>query len=147
MLHGKLVDPLIEDLRTLGNINTFFADAAPASQRYRQARGKPPYRQVPYIAVAPRHTTVIADLATTVFREHYSGLKRLRSPDLSVLSWLLGANSPTHNELFSYLFFAPEFIEKLLTVGANDAQAWLEAPPDPHRPWQIDPLTAFTEHS
>jgi NTE family protein len=134
MLHGKLVDPLIEDLRTLGNINTFFSDGAPDSQRYRQARGKPPYRQVPYIAVAPRHTAVIADLATTVFHKHYSRLKRLRSPDLALLSWLLGANSPTHNELFSYIFFAPEFIEELINTGARDARTWLDQPPGPSAP-------------
>lgn len=54
-LHGTLVDPLSEDMRLLGNINAFFATAkdAPAATRYRQARGKEPYRCVPYIFIAP----------------------------------------------------------------------------------------------
>ena len=65
VLQGMLVDPVVEDMRILGNINMFFAerngargserreadgrralDAADA-QRYRTARGKPPYRLHP----------------------------------------------------------------------------------------------------
>jgi predicted acylesterase/phospholipase RssA len=54
-LHGTLVDPLNEDMRMLGNVNEFFTEGkhATAATRYRQARGKPPYRRVPYIFIAP----------------------------------------------------------------------------------------------
>ena len=71
VLQGMLVDPVVEDMRILGNINMFFADEngsakerrdgdGPARngrprgrQRYREARGKPPYRLIPYIFIAP----------------------------------------------------------------------------------------------
>ena len=55
-----LVDPVVEDMRILGNINMFFAEKNGSTQgaagrdgparnrrataRYREARGKPPYR-------------------------------------------------------------------------------------------------------
>ena len=71
VLQGMLVDPVVEDMRILGNINMFFTeqngrrqdrrgapgrrlgDGAEAAKRYRKARGKPPYRCVPYIFIAP----------------------------------------------------------------------------------------------
>jgi NTE family protein len=143
VFHGKLIDPLVEDLRTLGNINTFFADGSWDTQRYRRARGKRPCRQIPYLFIGPRRAGVIGQLATEVFEAHYGGVRQLRSPDLAVLAELLGAQSHTHNELFSYLFFAREFIEALIEMGVADAHAWLHAPPGPDQPWQVDPLDAF----
>src|SRR6202007_1199880 len=69
-LHGTLVDPLGEDMRMLGNVNEFFArdGDAEASVRYREARGKQPYRRVPYIFVAPNRRGIIGDIATEVYR-------------------------------------------------------------------------------
>jgi hypothetical protein len=64
---------------------------------------------------------------------------------LGILAELLGARSRTHNELFSYLFFAREFIDALIELGAADARAWLAAPPGPDQPWQLAPLDAFVE--
>ena len=73
----------------------------------------------------------------------YGGWKGLRSPDFPLLNRLLGGESPTHGELLSYLFFDPEFIEELIRMGQNDARRWLNAPPGPDRPWQVEPLDAF----
>lgn len=143
MLHGNLIDPLIEDVRMLGNVNTYFSDGAPGPGDYRGARGKPPYREVPYLFVGPRRAGAIGELAGEVFRSHYTGFRAWRSPDLALLHGVLGAGSPAHSELFSYLFFAPEFIDALITMGAEDARAWLDSPPGPHRPWQTEPLDAF----
>src|SRR6185436_160800 len=69
VLQGMLVDPVVEDMRILGNINMFFAErtdgvherrdtagrrtSAQPTERYRAARGKPPYRCIPYIFIAP----------------------------------------------------------------------------------------------
>jgi NTE family protein len=145
MLQGALVDPLVEDLRMLGDVNTFFAEDAPAAQRYREARGKPPYRRVPYLFVNPPQRGAIGELATEVFRARYGGLKSLRSPDFPLLNRLLGGESPTHGELLSYLFFEPEFIDALIELGRSDADHWLRLPPGPEEPWQIEPLQAFVE--
>lgn len=143
VLHGRLVDPLVEDLRTLGNVNTFFADHAPRAQRYREARGKTPYREIPYIFVGPRRPGRLGELAAQVFRARYRGPGALRSPSLALLGRLLGAGSTTHNELFSYLFFDRAFVDELITAGAQDARDWLQAPPGPAQPWQVEPLDAF----
>ena len=124
VLQGMLVDPVVEDMRILGNINMFFAErerracserreadgrgarsTASARKRYREARGKPPYRCVPYIFIAPERRGAIGRLAHEVFRDRYGGLKGLRSPDFPLLNRLLGGESPTHGELLSYLFF------------------------------------------
>jgi NTE family protein len=148
-LHGALVDPLSEDMRALGNVNAFFAEAetAPAATAYREARGKPPYRKVPYIFVAPSRRGVIGEIATEVFRARYSGLKGLRSPDFPLLNRLLGGDSPAHGELLSYLLFDREFIEALIDLGREDATRWLDAPPGREQPWQTEPLDAFVDSS
>jgi NTE family protein len=172
VLQGMLVDPVVEDMRILGNINMFFAGrnghvpppgdtekkkraprsasvdgGSEAARRYREARGKPPYRLVPYIFVAPQRRGAIGELASEVFRDRYGGLKGLRSPDFQLLNRLLGGDSPTHGELLSYLFFDPEFVEELIRMGQADARRWLNAPPGPDDPWQIEPLEAFTRAS
>jgi NTE family protein len=162
VLHGMLVDPVVEDMRILGNINMFFAngqspggerrakegrrreDGSEAARRYREARGKPPYRRVPYIFIAPEKRGAIGELATEVFRSRYGGWKGLRSPDFPLLNRLLGGESPTHGELLSYLFFDPEFVEELIEMGKRDARHWLERSPGPDHPWRVDPLEAFT---
>jgi NTE family protein len=146
-LHGALVDPLNEDMRMLGNVNEFFADSKDrsAATRYREARGKPPYRLVPYIFVAPNRRGVIGDMAGEVFRRRYGGLKGLRSPDFPLLNRLLGGDSPAHGELLSYLLFDREFIEALIDLGREDAARWLTAPPGAHEPWQVKPLDVFVE--
>jgi NTE family protein len=144
LLQGALADPLIEDMRKLADINTFHA-GEPAAARHRQARGKPPYRRVPYVFIAPRKSSAIAELATNIFDSRYGGIKGVRSPDLAILGRLLGGQSHAHGELLSYLLFDREFIAALIEMGAEDARAWVEASPRPSEPWQLDPLDAFTQ--
>ncbi len=161
VLQGMLVDPVVEDMRILGNINMFFAgpsqnghvrerdrrsraESDEPARRYREARGKPPYRMVPYIFVAPATRGAIGKLAREVFDDRYGGWKGLRSPDFRLLNRLIGGESPTHGELLSYLFFDPEFIEELIKMGQADARHWLNTAPGPNDPWQVEPLEAFT---
>jgi len=146
LLEGTLVDPVIEDMRRLGSINAFYTgDAAgPGPRLYRTTRGKDPYRVIPYIFVGPQARGQIGRLATEVFRERYSGLGALRSPDLRLVNELLGGNSPTHGELLSLLFFDPVFVEELIRLGQEDARAWLNDLHDGEGPWQHGPLTHFT---
>jgi hypothetical protein len=121
--------------------------ASAAARRYREARGKPPYREIPYMFIAPAKHGAIGRLATDVFKARYGGLRGLlRSPDFPFLNRLLGGDSPTHGELLSYLFFDPEFIDELIRMGQRDARRWLKADPGPDQPWQIEPLDAFTRH-
>lgn len=147
LIQGALVvDQLIDDLRRLGDVNRFFAggDGASAEQRYRAARGKPPYRKVPYIYVGPRRRGQIGELAMKVFRANYRGRKALRSPDLALLDRLLGEDSPLHGEMLSYVLFDSDFVDGLIALGQEDARAWMDAGPGPGGPWQVGPLDAFT---
>lgn len=145
LLEGSLVDPLIEDMRTLGNVNAFFADeGATGARLYRMARGKEPYRRVPYIFVGPAERGAIGALAADVYHRRYSGLRGLRDPDFRLLNELIGGVSKTHGELLSLLFFDEQFVEALIEMGRADARAWVEAEHDGDGPWQIGPLGTFT---
>jgi NTE family protein len=142
LLHGALSDPLIEDLRRLGDINSYYAQRsqAPAAVRERRAHGRPPYRRIPYVLIAPREPDAIGRLATECFHSRYGGLRALRSPDLFALGRLLGGDGSAHGELLSYLLFDPEFIRGLVELGREDAKAWLELGNGADGPWQQEPL-------
>lgn len=145
LLEGSLVDPLIEDMRTLGNVNAFFADeGATGARLYRTVRGKEPYRRVPYIFVGPGRRGAIGALAADVFHRRYSGLRGVRDPDFRLLNELIGGVSAAHGELLSLLFFDEQFVEGLIEMGRADALAWVEAAHDGDGPWQVGPLGTFT---
>ena len=143
-----LVDPVVEDMRILGNINMFFAErngrrqraargataagaraTAPARKRTARRAASRPTGASPTSSSRPERRGEIGRLATSVFRDRYGGIKGLRSPDFPLLNRLLGGESPTHGELLSYLFFDREFIEELIRMGQRDARRWLRAEP------------------
>jgi NTE family protein len=104
--------------------------SARAARTERLARGKPAYRRVPYVLDAPERRGRIAEIAEQVFEERYTGLKGLRSPDLPVLSRILGGGrSRARGELLSFLLFDERFVELLVEQGAADAQRWLDRHP------------------
>jgi NTE family protein len=145
LLEGTLTDPLIEDMRKLGNVNEFLAgDNSIGSRMYRTARGKEPYKRIPYIFVGPEERGVIGRHASEVFRARYNGIRWLRNPEYRLISGLLGGTGPIHGELLSLLFFDREFLDLLLQLGAEDARAWLAAEHDGEGPWQVGPLATFT---
>lgn len=144
LLEGALVDPLIEDMRTLGDINTYFTNDDPGARLYRTMRGKPDYRRVPYIFVGPANRGAIGGVARRVFDERYGGIRRLRNPDLSLIYELVGGVSESHAELLSLLFFDPAFAEALIDLGRRDARAWFEGEHDAgDEPWQLGALGSF----
>jgi NTE family protein len=143
LLEGALVDPLIEDMRTLGNINAFFAHGDPGARLFRTIRGKGEYRQIPYIFVGPQQKGAIGELAARVFAERYGGLKQLRSPDVFLLNELVGGATQNHAELLSLLLFEPAFAAALIELGQRDARAWLRDEHDAEGPWQLGPLGHF----
>jgi hypothetical protein len=103
-------DPMRHDLRRLAELNALTEDPelAPVLKRHRAARGRSPYRTVPYVAVAPEDGEELARTAMQVFRaNHGSLLRTLGDPDLQVMHRLLGSDSPLQGELLSYLLFDP----------------------------------------
>jgi NTE family protein len=145
LLEGALVDPLIEDMRTLGNINAFFAEGDQTGVRlYRSVRGKAPYRRVPYVFVGPSTRGEVGRLAEAVFSSRYGGMRGLRSPDFQLITRLIGGESATHGELLSLLFFDAAFTRELIALGRADARRWLaELHDGGEGPWQVGPLASF----
>jgi NTE family protein len=134
-VQALLADQLAGDVATLATINQIVAAGRSGAQDARTGDG---YRVIPYIFVAPRERFAVGQLASTVYRRYYAGLRGLRrAPDLAVLGRLLdAARNPARGELFSYVFFAPEFAAALIEQGRHDAQRWLAQ--DHHDgPWRV----------
>ncbi len=145
LLQATLIDPLMHDVRMIGKINLLAVDGlSETAVAYQEARGKRPYRPIPYMFIAPDSRGALGELAAEVFRERYGGLRGgLRgviSPDFTVLTRLLGGQGVSHGELLSYLFFEHDFIEGLIEMGAEDARRWLERVDGPEAPWYMEPV-------
>jgi NTE family protein len=134
-VQALLADQLAGDVATLATINQIVAAGKPAAQGAPSSDG---HRVIPYIFVAPPERFTVGRLASTIYRRHYAGLAGLRrAPDLAFLGRMLdAARNPARGELFSYVFFAPEFAAALIEQGRQDAQWWLEQ--DHHDgPWRV----------
>jgi NTE family protein len=134
-LQALLADQLANDVATLATINQVVAASAPEGRDGEVGAGR---RVIPYIFVAPRERFAVGRLASAIYREHYAGLSGLRHGlNLVLLGRLLDATrNGARGELFSYVFFAPEFTEALIEQGRRDADWWLEQEHD-DGPWRI----------
>ena len=136
VVQALLANQLAHDVPTLATINQIAAARPPAAPGVPAADE---HRVIPYIFVAPRERFAVGRLASTIYRRRYAGLRGLRrAPSLALLGRLLdAARDPAHGELFSYVFFAPEFAAALIEQGRQDAQWWLEQ--EHHDgPWHVD---------
>jgi len=124
-VQALLADQLAGDVATLATINQIVAAHQPGAQGNGTADE---HRVIPYIFVAPRERFTVGRLAGKIYRERYAGLRGLRrAPDLALLGRLLdAARNPARGELFSYVFFAPEFTAALIEQGRRDTEWWLE---------------------
>ena len=97
LLRAVLVDPMVEDLRTLVNENR------------KASRGNP--RTVEYVFAGPDRSDDLIDVARSVLRSRhwYSPTRRV-------------ATSAELSRLGSYLLFDPEFIDGAIELGARDAR-------------------------
>ena len=130
LLHAVLVDPLVHDIQSLGTRNELLA-AVPD-----QSQGS--YRQIPYVFVAPEPANDFGAIASEIYRDHYRLPRRdLGALDLTVLGRLVDGGDPMHGELLSYLFFAREFVDALISLGREDAHRYLDQADDP---WRLEPI-------
>jgi NTE family protein len=129
LVQGLLADTLVQDVHSLAATN-------------RDIRaGSPSGRQVPYIVVAPQAIDTIDRLAYEVVRTRYRGLRGLwRSPNIWTLARLIGAGVDVDNTPpLSLLLFDSEFLQSLITLGADDAKRWISEPHDDGL-WQVGPM-------
>lgn len=145
VLDGLLVDQIADDLRRLVSINEFFVEGGGGPSRsaraYRESRGHEPYKRIAYSLVSPQRRGELGQIAERVFRDRYSGLRGLLTPDYPLLSRLLGGGrTRSRGELLSFLLFDEHYVEELLRAGARDAQRWLARHP---RFWCTDPAHDF----
>ena len=134
-LQALLADQLANDVATLATINQVLAARGPEAPDD-EATGQ--RRVIPYMFVAPRERFAVGRLASAIYREHYAGLSGLRHGlNLGLLGRLLDATrNGARGDLFSYVFFAPEFTEALIEQGRRDAKWWLEQEHD-DGPWRV----------
>jgi NTE family protein len=129
LVQATLVDPLIQDLRTLGKINVLADRLGEDAAR--------PYRTVPYLFAGPTQTGRLGRVVEHVFAEHFASVRDwLSELDVLLLTRLLGGASPAHAELLSYLFFHPEFVGAAIAAGREDARELLAA----GDPWRLRPI-------
>lgn len=134
-LLGVLADQLTSDVATLTSINE-----AAAGDGNGEPSGAPGRKVIPYIFVVPRDRLTIGRIALEVYKRRYGKLRALlRTPNVALLGRILdAARNPMHGELFSYLFFAPEFMDELIELGREDAERWLAAEHEDW-PWRHGP--------
>lgn len=140
LLQAVLVDPLINDVNTLATINEMLEDSTETKVRSHERRtGR---QRVPYMLIAPEDPHEIGRVAADIYRDHYeSPLATVRAPNLAALGRLVNAGrGASHGELLSYLFFAREFIERLIEMGRRDAYRWLHDSSHDDGHWQLGPL-------
>ncbi|HZA08966.1 patatin-like phospholipase family protein, partial [Mycobacterium sp.] len=137
LMDAALVDRMIEDLRTLTKINTLLDSTETTSPTGR------PRKVIPFLAFAPPHRATLAQLADDVFtnqRHRWQDPVRMaRRAELRMLGRALGGDGPRRGDLFSYLYFDPEFIEASIELGRRDAEAVFDGTPPDQVPWRIGP--------
>jgi NTE family protein len=142
LIQGLLVDPLVNDLHTLADINSLLGTQPghridiPPDPPARPKRKT--YRVIPYIVVAPG-LREIGKRAVEVFNDHYRGL-RDRYDNVAMLGRRLDLdNDSSRGELFSYLFFDKHFGSALVELGGEDATKWTERVVAGAPLWQTGP--------
>lgn len=147
LLQATMVDPLTEDIRRLGTTNLLLRSGPTpeALAEHRRGAGKPSYREVPYMFVAPRTRDAVGDIASEVFDRRFGGHRGLRAPDMAILSRLLGGRSEQHGEIISYVLFEPEFHRRLIDLGRHDARRWFDRVTGPDVPWFTDPIDTLPD--
>jgi NTE family protein len=139
LLDAALVDRMVEDLHSLAMINTLVdhADTTTSSGR--------PLRLIPFLAVGPAERGTLAALAEEVFEQHRRRSRglvpALRAAELHLLGRILAGDGPRRGDLYSYLYFDPEFIEASIELGRSDAQALFAGVSSGQVPWRTGPDT------
>jgi NTE family protein len=142
LMDATLVDRMIEDLRTLIKVNTLVDSAEHVTATGRTQKA------IPFLAIAPPARATLGQLAEQIFqnqRERWQGVvPTFRQAELRMLGRAVGGGGPRRGDLFSYLYFDPEFIEASIELGRRNAEAVFEGLPPDQLPWQTGPRQLLT---
>lgn len=69
---------------------------------------------------------------------YHGGVRGLRAADVRLLDRILGADTPLHGALLSYLLFERDFIDGAIELGRRDGRRWLTDHPGL---WCLRPLS------
>jgi NTE family protein len=115
--HGVLADRMVEDLKTLVQMNRVLMEGVKAAS----PSGRP-YERMPFIFGGPQSSSSIGDRAAQALSETLHGVRALRNPDLTTLNVMLSMGTDSRSDLISYILFEPGFIERAIALGQSDAQ-------------------------
>ena len=136
LMDAALVDRMTEDLRTLAKINALVDTTSSET-----ATGRP-RKVMPFLTITPPQRATLARLADDVFahpqRRRRDILPALRNAELRLLGRALGGDGPRRGDLFSYLYFDPQFIGASIELGRQHALAVFDGLPAAQIPWHTD---------
>ncbi|MET7771904.1 patatin-like phospholipase family protein [Nocardia sp. NPDC005366] len=139
LMDATLVDRMIEDLRTLSKVNALVGSTARDTTTEQSRKVV-----IPFLPITPPARATLADLAEEVFASQCHKPRgiahRLRLTELRMLGHALSGDGPRRGDLFSYLYFDPEFIEASIELGRCHAQAVFDGLPTNEVPWQTELL-------
>jgi NTE family protein len=120
LLDAALVDPMVEDVRTLCKINQLVEGAA-----RRRTPGGRTYEEVPFLFFGPQARGALAGEAVRAYQDRFSGftgvLRGLQHPDLPLLARFVSGDGDRRGDLLSYLLFDSGFMNRAIDLGKNDA--------------------------
>lgn len=119
VLDAALVDPMVEDVRTLSKVN-----ALVGGQRQRSASGRE-YGEIPFLFVGPATRGTLAVEAMLAYQDRFSGvrgaLRGLAEPDLPLLARMVTGDGDRRGDVLSYLLFDRGFVDRAIALGSDDA--------------------------
>jgi NTE family protein len=128
-----LVDRMVEDARTLRRVNTLIGPHDAVTRDGRR------YEKKPLLFVGPPSRATLGEKAMEVFarRRPHGGdaVDLLRRYELRLLGRAFGGDGPRRGDLFSYLYFDPDFIEASIALGRRDARYHFERALPDQVPW------------
>lgn len=132
LLHLATGDRLLEDLRTLTQINQLVEAGADANS----SAGRP-YRKVPALVIAPHHAT---DIGNLVGQALGATPARVFGPLVNLLSRVTGLPGASVPDLATFLLFLPAFTRRAVELGRRRAKQILDESSDG---WHENPAAAL----
>jgi NTE family protein len=134
LMDAAMVDPMVEDVRTLGKINELVSGGA------QRTGGKRSFDVVPFMFFGPEQRGALAGEAVLAYEEEFGGLagavRALRHPDLPILARMFGGEGARRGDLLSYLLFDRHFVDRASELGRQDAFRVLLADRERDVPWE-----------